>query len=92
MRKETIDEILQFWFDDIDQSQWFKKNPDFDRQLEQRFGALVVQARNDKLDDWCESPRGCLALIVLLDQLSRNIYRGTPLSFEADPKPVTFWT
>lgn len=85
MRKETIDEILQFWFDDIDQSQWFKKNPDFDRQLEQRFGALVVQAKNDELDNWSESPRGCLALVVLLDQLSRNIYRGTPLSFEADP-------
>lgn len=88
MREDTINEILQFWFVDIDQSQWFKKNSDFDRELEQRFGELVVQARNHELDDWCDTPRGCLALVVLLDQLSRNIYRGTPLSFAADQKAL----
>jgi uncharacterized protein (DUF924 family) len=88
VHEETIDEILQFWFDDIDQSQWFKKSPDFDRQLELRFGELVVSARNDELDDWCDTRRGYLALVVLLDQFSRNIYRGTPLSFAADPKAL----
>jgi uncharacterized protein (DUF924 family) len=40
------------------------------------------------LDEWSNTPRGCLALIVLLDQFSRNVYRSTPLSFEADPKAL----
>ncbi len=88
MQEEAIDEILQYWFEDIDHSQWFVKDPDFDRELEQRFGGLLTQARNNQLDEWCNTPRGCLALIVLLDQFSRNVYRGTPLSFEADPKAL----
>ncbi len=88
MQEEAIDEILQFWFEDIDHSRWFVKDPDFDRELEQRFGGLLAQARNNQLDEWCNTPRGCLALIVLLDQFSRNVYRGTPLSFKADPKAL----
>jgi len=88
MQEEAIDEILQYWFEDIDHSQWFVKDPDFDRELEQRFGGLLTQARNNQLDEWSNTPRGCLALIVLLDQFSRNVYRSTPLSFEADPKAL----
>jgi uncharacterized protein (DUF924 family) len=88
MQEEAIDEILQFWFDDIDSSHWFAKDPDFDREIEQRFGNLLAKATNNQLDEWCDTPRGCLALIVLLDQFSRNIHRGTPLAFEADPKAL----
>lgn len=88
MQEEAIDEILRFWFDDIDNSRWFVKDPDFDREIERRFGNLLEQATNNQLDEWSDTPRGCLALIVLLDQFSRNIYRGTALSFEADPKAL----
>jgi uncharacterized protein (DUF924 family) len=88
MQDAAINDILKFWFEDIDHSRWFVKDPDFDRELEQRFGDLLVQAKNNQLDDWCATPRGCLALVVLLDQFSRNIHRGTPLSFEADPKAL----
>ncbi len=88
MQEETIDEILQFWFEDIDHSRWFVADPDFDRELERRFGNLLAQARNNQLDEWCDTPRGCLALILLLDQFSRNIYRGKPHAFEADPKAL----
>lgn len=88
MHDNEIDEILRFWFEDIDHSRWFKKDVEFDRDLEQRFGKLLIRAKNDQLDDWCNSHRGRLALIILLDQFSRNIYRGTPGSFEADPKAL----
>lgn len=88
VQDEKIDEILRFWFKEIDHSRWFKKDPEFDRELEQRFGTLLEQAKQDQLDHWCETPRGRLALIILLDQFSRNIYRGTPASFEADTKAL----
>ena len=57
----TADEILKFWFEDIEHSCWFKKNPEFDRNLEDRFGDLLQLAKNDTLDDWCGSPQSCLA-------------------------------
>ncbi len=88
MQDERIDEILRFWFDDIDHSRWFVKDPKFDRELEQRFGELLQRAKQDQLDGWCETPRGHLALIILLDQFSRNIYRDKPASFEADAKAL----
>lgn len=89
MHEHAIDEILQFWFEDIEHSLWFKKNPDFDRELEQRFGYLLTLANDDQLDDWCDTSRGRLALIIVLDQFSRNIHRGTSRSFEADPKALS---
>lgn len=88
MREDAIEEILTFWFEDIDHSQWFKKDPDFDRDLERRFGDLLKLAKSGQLDEWCGTARGRLALIVLLDQFSRNIYRETPLAFEADAKAL----
>jgi uncharacterized protein (DUF924 family) len=88
MNEITVDEILQFWFEDIEHSRWFKKDPDFDRELEQRFGDLLTQARNNQLDHWCDTPRGSLALIIVLDQFSRNIYRETSSAFEADAKAL----
>ena len=89
MDEHAIDEILQFWFEDIEHSRWFKKDPEFDRELEQRFGHVLTLANNDQLDGWCDTPRGRLALIILLDQFSRNVYRGTYRSFEADPKALS---
>ena len=88
MHENAIEEILQFWFEDIDHSQWFRKDSGFDRELQQRFGGLLKLAKTDQLDDWCDSPRGRLALIIVLDQFSRNIYRDTAESFEADAKAL----
>jgi uncharacterized protein (DUF924 family) len=88
MHENAIDEILQFWFEDIEHSMWFKKDPEFDKDLEQRFGRLLVLGCEDQLDGWCKTPRGRLALIILLDQFSRNIHRGTSRCFDADPKAL----
>ena len=88
MKTTTGDEILKFWFEDIDRPQWFRKDLDFDRKLAQRFADLLAQARSDQLDAWIDTPRGRLALIIVLDQFSRNIHRDAPYSFAADAKAL----
>jgi uncharacterized protein (DUF924 family) len=82
------EEIVQFWFEDIEHACWFKKDPEFDRQLEERFGATLIQARDGSLDHWHHTAGGSLPLIVVLDQFSRNIHRDSPLAFAADAKAL----
>jgi uncharacterized protein (DUF924 family) len=84
----TAEDICKFWFDEIEHSSWFKKNPEFDRDLEDRFGALLEQAKRGELDHWCDSATGYLGLIVLLDQFSRNIHRDSAEAFAADAKAL----
>jgi len=55
-----------------------------DNEIKEQFGDLVVKARASELASWAEQPHGALALIVLLDQFSRNIFRGSPLSYSSD--------
>jgi len=84
----TPNDILRFWFEDIEHSYWFKKDADFDRELERRFGDLLAHAKSDKFDHWCDTARGYLALIIVLDQFSRNLFRESARAFEADAKAV----
>ena len=71
------------------QAQWFTKNSAFDAQLHERFGVAVQAAAGGALQHWAEQgPWSCLALVVLLDQFTRNIYRGTPHSFAGDPQAL----
>jgi uncharacterized protein (DUF924 family) len=89
----TIEDVLTFWFgalasaDDLDTSKsklWWGGGPELDAEIKQRFGVRVAEALAGKLEAWRESPRGCLALVILLDQFTRNIGRGTPDAFEGD--------
>ena len=80
----TAEDILRFWFEDIEKSRWFIKDESFDRDLVKRFGALHARAGEGALDHWCDSARGRLALIILLDQFSRNMFRGSAAAFESD--------
>ena len=88
MAKASANDILNFWFEEIEHSCWFRKDAEFDRNLEQRFGTTLTQALDGQLDHWCESPLGVLGLIIVLDQFSRNIHRQSPFAFDADPKAV----
>tara|TARA_R110002012_G_scaffold64232_1_gene168814 strand:- start:1708 stop:2250 length:543 start_codon:yes stop_codon:yes gene_type:complete len=81
-----IDEVHSFWFEESSEKQWFEKDPEFDRQIRERFGALVEAASRGDLEDWLDSPRGALAYILLLDQFTRNIHRGSGTAFAADAK------
>jgi uncharacterized protein (DUF924 family) len=89
------DEILEFWFGPDparipkDKSDaWFVKNPEFDQQCQRRYLTDVEEAASGGRDSWIEAPRTCLALILLLDQFPRNIFRDTPSAFATDPKAL----
>ena len=92
-----VQEILEFWFgkpDDLDYGKsrkvWFIKNPEFDREVRSRFLPVYQQAVAGELDDWKASPQGCLALIILLDQFPRNMFRGQPQAFATDPQALAY--
>lgn len=76
--------VLEFWFDEETQPYWFQPSPEFDKQLKQQFGQLLVQASAGELDGWRNQIRGRLAEIIVLDQFSRNIYRGSAKAFAQD--------
>lgn len=76
--------VLSFWFEEIEPSQWWTKDLDFDRMVEQRFQSLLERAVCCELSDWRTSAEGRLAEVIVLDQFSRNIYRDQPASFAAD--------
>ena len=88
----TRDELLELWFGDGDDVEvakrnaplWWGKSPDTDARLADRFGTAASAAAAGLLDHWTGSPRGRLALILLLDQLPRVIHRGTPAAFAQD--------
>jgi len=86
----TPAEVLAFWFGSTDavDARWFKRSDAFDREITGRFGAMVEAALAGRLDGWAARPQGALALIVLLDQFTRNMYRGTPAAFAGDAQAL----
>jgi uncharacterized protein (DUF924 family) len=66
--------------------QWFRGGPEIDREIGDRFSGVLEQARKGELDHWAETPRGRLALIIVLDQFSRSIFKGSPLAYGQDIK------
>lgn len=80
----TPDEILNFWFEEIDCQCWWVKDLEFDQLLRQRYQSVLEQAKLGELYHWRSTPEGRLAEIIVLDQFSRNIYRDTPQAFAAD--------
>jgi uncharacterized protein (DUF924 family) len=92
---EGIEAILQFWFGPPPEEGfptgaelWFGKSARVDRTIERKFGKLHAKAKAGQLDAWGATPRGRLALIVLLDQFTRNMHRDTPAMFSCDAKAL----
>ena len=94
MSAENPASILRFWFGERPETAatdpacarlWWSKQAAVDEEMRQRFGVLVEQASRGELDAWGTEPEGRLALILLADQFTRNIHRGTPASFALDP-------
>ncbi|MCX7545095.1 DUF924 family protein [Marinicella gelatinilytica] len=79
-----LEEILKFWFEDIDADQWRRFDSAFDELLKERFLPVLQQAAASELFTWRDTVKGRLAEIIVLDQFSRNIYRDTPLAFAQD--------
>ena len=83
----TTDDVLTFWFgDDPNQyrDSWFKHDAAFDAAIQQKFGSTLASARDGALDNWATTPAGALALVIVLDQFSRNLHRGSGLAFAGD--------
>ena len=83
---QKIKNILDFWFVKTPSEKRFKKDPKFDNLIKEKFLKDYELAITNKLDDWQESKEGCLALIVLIDQFSRNLFRENKKAFEFDFK------
>lgn len=82
-------EVLAFWFEEIEPAQWWKKDEDFDALLAERFSGLHKRARRCELYEWRQTAAGRLAEIIILDQFSRNMFRGTPRAFASDAMSLT---
>lgn len=78
-------DILRFWFEEIQPSQWWAKDDAFDQAIGARFAEVHAQATRCELFEWRSVPRGRLAEVIVLDQFSRNLFRGSPLAFASDP-------
>lgn len=87
--------VLEFWFGSPDapdygmeRPEWFRKSNAFDDAIRARFGALHAQAIDGALEDWARTPLGACALIVVLDQFSRNLFRGDAKAFAGDARAL----
>jgi uncharacterized protein (DUF924 family) len=80
-------EVIEFWHAAGPQ-RWFTKDAAFDGELSVCFRDLATKGRDGHLDHWAETADGALGLVILLDQFSRNIFRGTPLMYAADARAL----
>jgi uncharacterized protein (DUF924 family) len=79
----SADDVLRFWFEEHPKD-WFVKNPAFDAAVRVRFLSLYEDAAAGRLAHWTDAPRSCLALVILLDQFPRNMFRGEARAFATD--------
>jgi uncharacterized protein (DUF924 family) len=80
-------EILDFWFGQgpaVERDVWFRKDDAFDLSIRERFGEALAAGMAGAFGEWCTIPRGSLARVILLDQFTRNAFRGTPNAFAGD--------
>lgn len=70
------------------QRQWFASTPELDQQILEKYQDLWEQASAGELDEWCNEPDGCLALVIILDQFPLNMFRGQAKSFSSEKKAV----
>ena len=81
----TADEVIRFWFEELQPGDHWAKNPQLDNEIAARFGELWAAAARAELFAWRTAPEGRLAEILVLDQFSRNIWRNHPNAFASDP-------
>jgi len=84
-------QIVEFWTG-LDDEVYFSKNPEFDAELGVRFGSDIDHALAGDYDDWLGEPEGSLAVVLLLDQMTRNVFRGHADMFKGDSKALAVAT
>lgn len=96
LKMVKAEQVLRYWFGSLDnqlskQSQsvlWYQATPLIDQEISSQFGHLYYQALSQPFTNWQDNARGSLALVVLLDQLPRNMYRGTAQAFTTDSQAL----
>lgn len=81
-------DVIDFWFEPEHEARWFDATTEFDARCAERFGQAIELAGSGSLDHWQDNPEGVLALILLLDQMTRNVYRGSAQAFVYDIKAL----
>ena len=84
---DRISQVLEFWTG-IGPQGWFAKNDEVDAQIRERFHGLYEEAAAGKLEGWRSNTEGCLALVLVLDQFPRNMFRDDPRAFATDARAV----
>lgn len=89
-------DILKFWFQEADSNKlgaamkrWFESNNEFDSEIKSKFFSTIEDALNGKLDSWTETIDGSLALIIVYDQFTRNVHRGSAASYTGDRRALS---
>lgn len=80
----TARSVLEFWFDEQNKTKWFASSMSFDEEIRKKFQLIYDMALKGAYDSWADFPEETLALIIIFDQFSRNIYRGKSKSFATD--------
>jgi uncharacterized protein (DUF924 family) len=84
MQSEWVSQVIRYWFEELRPEAWFRTDARVDAAIRERFASLhdeVAQLRPEQL----ATPLECLAAVIVLDQFSRNMFRGSPRSFASDP-------
>lgn len=91
MDDELVQEVHEFWFGASPQAvrvAWFRKDPEFDQSIRDRFGVAIAKALAGAYGEWCMFPRGALARVLLLDQFTRNTFRDSADAFAGDTRAL----
>jgi len=83
---ERAKAILDFWFIQSSMEDWFKKDDKYDEKIKKLFLEDLKKATNNEYDEWQDTAKECVALVILLDQFSRNLYRNSSAAFAQDYK------
>lgn len=84
----TYQEILDFWFKELQPSEWFKGGEHVDRAIKNRFEEILDPMLEGKYDHWIENPHGRLAAILVMDQFPRNLFRNDSRMFHYDARAL----
>jgi len=88
MISTTPQDILDFWYAPDMRTKWFASTPQIDAMMRERFEQVWESAHTGTLESWNNTPTGCLALVIVLDQFPLNMFRGTAKSFSTEQQAV----
>lgn len=83
-------EVLYFWFSETNKNKWYIKSESFDNEIKEKFEYIYNAALQGKLESWMEFAESALALIIVLDQFPRNMYRNTSKAFASDEMAIKY--